>query len=156
MMGRIAPPKVLEEALERFVTPEVEGQQPLFETKQKALMFAAALGKWRGQQREPVERKGVGIRYDVFERTLDDGFLDALAIAETEDLKVLSPERGEERITIFEEYAQAGLREMIARCFDQPGDPLEALLALADETRATPVEGLEGIDEDALRRLMGD
>jgi hypothetical protein len=45
---------------------------------------------------------------------------------------------------------------MVSRCFDQPGDPLEALLALADEARAAPVEGLDGIDEDALRRLMGD
>lgn len=156
MIGRIAPPKALEESLERFVTADPQGRFPFFETKQKALMFAAALGKWRGQPRTSVERKGVAIRYDIFERTLDDGYIDALAIAETEDLKVLAAERSDERINIFEEYVQLGLKEMVERCFNQPGDPLEALLALADEARAAQIEGLDGIDQEALRKLMGD
>lgn len=156
MMGRIAPPKALEEDLERFVAADPQGRHPLFETKQKALMFAAAMGKWRGDVRKAIERKGLAIRYDIFERSLDDGFIDALAITDTGELKVLAPERGDERITIFEEYVQLGLQEMIDRCFKKPGDPLEALLALADEARAAPVEGLEGIDPEALRRLMGD
>lgn len=156
MMGRIAPPKALEDDLEKFVTADPQGRFPLFETKQKALMFAAALGKWRGQERTAVERKGVAIRYDIFQRTLDDGYIDALAVAEMNELQVLSAERADERVTVFEEYAQNGLKEMIERCFNRPGDPLEALLALADEARATMVSGLDGIDQDALRKLLGD
>lgn len=156
MMGRVAPPKAYEDDLERFVTADPQGRFPLFETKQKALMFAAAIGKWRAGTRTPVERKGVAIRYDIFERTFDDGYVDALGIAESADLKVLAPERGEERITIFEEYAQLGLREIVDRCFNHPGDPLEALLALAEEARAPQIAGLEGIDEEALRKLMGE
>lgn len=154
-MGRIAPPKALEADLERFVTADPNGGYPLFETKQKALMFAAALGKWRGHRRDPVERKGIAIRYDVFQGKDDDGYIDALAIAETGELKVLAGDRAEERITIFEEYAQLGLTEMIDRCFNRPGDPLEALLVLADEARTAMVAGLDGIDEDALNKLLG-
>lgn len=155
-MGRIAPPKALEDELEKLVVADPQGKHPLFETKQKALMFAAALGRWRERNRESVDRKGTAIRYDIFQRALDDGYVDALAIAATGgDLKVLAPERDDERVTIFEEYAQAGLEEMIER-FNRMGDPLEAMLALVDEARTEPTQGLGGIDQDALRKLLGN
>lgn len=154
MIGRIAPPRGLEEELERFTTPAAEGEPPLFETKQKAMMFAAALGRRRGE-RTPLDRKGVAIRYDVFQRVLDDGYIDALAIAVTEELRVLAPERADERVEIFEEYAHTGLKEMVQRCFGRSGDPLEELLAIADESRAEPTEGLGGMDPSILKKLMG-
>jgi dnd system-associated protein 4 len=154
MIGRIAPPRELEAQLDRFTTPDVHGGPPLFETKQKALMFAASLGRRRGERKE-LDRKGVAIRYDIFERTLDDGFIDALAIATTGDLKVLAPERADERIEIFEEYAHTGLLEMVERCFNRSGDPLEELLVIADELRSAPSEGLDGMDPGVLRKLMG-
>src|SRR5687768_10474732 len=130
MMGRVAPPKALEDDLEKLVVADPQGKHPLFETKQKALMFAAALARWRGVERRTVDRKGTAIRFDIFQRALDDGYVDALAIAAHEnDLKVLAPDRDEDRITVFEQYAQAGLEEMIDR-FNRPGDPLEAMLTL--------------------------
>lgn len=155
-MGRIAPPKGLEDDLEKLVSVDPQGKHPLFETKQKALMFAAALGHWRAGARRTVDKKGIGIRYDIFERALDDGYIDALAISVSDgDLKILAPERDDERIDIFEQSVQAGLEEMIDR-FNRPGDPLESLLALVDEARAEPSAGLDGMDLDALRKLMGD
>jgi len=156
MMGRIAPSKALEDDLEKLVTADPQGKHPLFETKQKALMFAAALGRWRDAERRAVDRKGTAIRYDIFQRSLDDGYIDALAISESEgDLKVLAPEKDDDRITVFEQYAQSGLEEMIER-FNRPGDPLEALLALIDEARAEAPAGLDGIDLGALRKLLGE
>ena len=154
MIGRISPPRELEDDLERFTTAPSDSDPPLFETKQKALMFAAALGR-RRRERTPLERKGVAIRYDVFQRVLDDGFIDALSIAEAGELQVLSPDRAEERVQVFEEYAYTGLKEMIERCFRRSGDPLEELLAIADELRGEPAEGLEGIDPSVLQKLMG-
>ncbi|MEH0198714.1 DNA phosphorothioation-associated protein 4 [Caulobacter sp. CCNWLY153] len=153
MIGRIAPPRDLEGLLDRFTTPDAHGVHALFETKQKVLMFAAALGRRRGSSL-PLDRKGVAIRYDIFERALDDGFIDALSIATTDDLKVLSPERADERIRIFEEYAHAGLVEMEERCFNQTGDPLEELIAIVDEQRQGPSEGLTGIDPGILSKLL--
>src|SRR4051812_8734057 len=121
MKGRIAPPKALEDDLDKLVVADPQGEHALFETKQKALMFAAALARWRDREPVQVERKGTAIRYDIFERALDDGFIDALAIsAKDGDLKVLASERDDDRITIFEQYAQSGLEEMIAR-FNSPG-----------------------------------
>jgi dnd system-associated protein 4 len=156
MIGRVAPPKALEDDLEKLVVADPQGKHPLFETKQKALMFAAALARWRNVQRRAVERKGTAIRYDIFQRALDDGYLDALAIAAHEsDLRVLAPDRDDDRIMVFEEYAQAGLEEMIDR-YNRPGDPLEAMLALVEEARSEPSDGLEGIDAGALRKLLGE
>lgn len=156
MMGRIAPPRALEDDLEKLVVADPQGKHALFETKQKALMFAAALARWRDAERRPVDRKGTAIRYDVFQRSMDEGYIDALAISvEDGDLKVLAPDSDDDRVTYFEQYAQSGLEEVIER-FNRPGDPLEALLALVDEARAGPMIGLEGIDQGALRKLLGD
>ena len=58
-------------------------------------------------------------------------------------------------LQVFEEYAHTGLKEMIERCFRRSGDPLEELLAIADELRGEPAEGLEGIDPSVLQKLMG-
>jgi hypothetical protein len=44
---------------------------------------------------------------------------------------------------------------MIER-FNRPGDPLETLLALVEEACAEPPAGLEGIDRNALSKLLGD
>src|SRR5689334_21177039 len=104
MIGRISPPRELEEKLEQLTSPLVRGEPPLFETKQKALMFAAALGR-RRSERLPLERKGSAIRFDIFQREADDGYIDALAIATISDLRVLGEARSDERVQIFEEYA---------------------------------------------------
>ena len=154
MIGRIAPPKDLEAQLDRLVAEGPEGFS-LFETKHKALLFAAALGRRRGRSKE-LDRKGVALRYDVFQRALDDGFVDALAIAVTGDLKVLAAERSDERVRIFEEYANVGLAEMVERCLDAPGDAMEELLAIADEFRQPMPDGFEGMDPATFAQLMGE
>ena len=156
MDRRIAPPSSpeLKAALEKLTSPlDFEGFS-LFETKQKALMFAAALGRFRdnsdaGKQRDA----GSAIRFDIFEKAMDDSFVYAMAIAKTGELKVLDPTREEEVLTVFEQYAYAGLAEMNRKCFESGQDPLDALLNLTEETKA-PVENIPGLDADILRGLM--
>ncbi len=79
-------------------------------------MFAVALGHHLGE-RTPLTRKGSAIRFDIFEKALDDGFVNTMAVAETGELEVLAPERAEGRAMIFEEYAHTGLRELDRRCY---------------------------------------
>ena len=143
---RIYPPKEYTKLLDRLVE-----EPPMFETKQKALMFAAALGVHR-HERQPISTRGEGIRADIFQGALDDTFIDALAVAVTGDLCVLAPDRRLERITIFEESASAGLRE-IQKLVDRPGDDLEELLRLTQDARSPSKEDLPGLDPDALARL---
>ena len=145
MERRISPPRDYEGVLEQLV------DSGLFETKQKALMFAAGLGSQR-KKRTPIERRGVAIRYDVFANELDDGYINALAVAEAQDLQLLAQDRSEERIGIFEEYAHTGLVEMGRRLL-QPGDPLDELLRLAYDAAHGSDSEVDGIDPDVLKDL---
>ena len=150
MDRRIAPPRDMESLLD-----ELTGQTyNLFDTKQKALMFAAALGKHIGRRTE-IDRKGTGIRWDIFENANDDGFINALAIAEKGELQILAPERVDERARIFEEYAHTGLKEIKRRCFDSPGAPLQILIQMTDDAREPPSEEVSGVDPELLRGLLG-
>lgn len=130
---------------------EGTGTRSLFKSKQKALMFAAAVG-WRIKPRITLEKRGEPIRLSVFQSALDDGFINSLAVAETGDLKVLGDDREEERIKCFEEYAHAGLVE-IRRLLDRPGDALDQLLSLVVDAREAP-GGPTGPAAD-LARLLG-
>ncbi len=138
MERRIAPPGASElvDLMEKLTqalpgSGRVEG---IFKSKQKLLMFAAALGLKSGERR-PMEKRGEPIRYSIFQGALDDTFVSALAIADTGDLKVLSAERLDERIGIFEEYAHAGLVELHTM-LSKPGDNLEYLLQIVIDSRA--------------------
>lgn len=144
MERRVYPPKEYEELLDRLTA---EG---LFDTKQKALTFAAGLGHYL-KKRTPVDKKGVAIRYDIFSNVLDDGYVNALAVAEGGDLKFLGQDRIDDKVMIFEEYAHTGLAE-IQRRLAQPGDHLDALLKLAYDASHGQSE-VGGIDPDILRDL---
>jgi len=159
MDRRIAAPGTLalKTALDKL-TSELPGHGfPLFETKQKALMFAAALGRYRGR-REPVENRdsATAIRFDIFESAMDDGFVRALAVHAVSDLKVLGAEREAELVVIFEESVHAGLIEMNRVCFESSKDPFDALLQLTAECRSMAVDvNIEGVGADVLKDLMG-
>ena len=154
MERRPAPPKDLEKSvLERLVEPSKSDGFPVFETKQKAMMFAAALGAWQGEP-TPLTKRGNGIRFDVFEADHDDGFIRALAVWKTGDLLVLSDERSDERIRIFEEYAHTGLIEMKRVCFEEDGDPLDKLVRLTQAPLEPDRMEIDGIDPSILRGLM--
>ena len=153
MDRRIAPPSDYDELLDRLSEPHPGGQVALFQTRQKAVMFAAALGFNLGE-RTPLLRKGSAIRFDIFEKALDDGFVNALAVAETGELEVLAPERAEERAMIFEEYAHTGLREIQRRCYEDEGDPLQALVGLTESAQTRESGEVGGLSPGILKELL--
>lgn len=152
MDRRPAPPRHMDEVLTRLCEPNTRGER-VFESKQKAMMFAAALG-FSSKRRLKIDLKAPGIRYEVFQSAFDDAFVDALAVAETGSLEVLDEERADERIEIFEEYAHGGLEEMQRICFAQEGDPVDNLIRCTMEVRMTETE-IPGIDAGVLRDLLG-
>ena len=150
---RISPPKEYERPIiDKLI------EHGLFETKQAAMMFAAALGK-RFTGRKELSSRGDGIRWYIFEKAGDDAFINSLALAEKQDISVLDPEQdqGEDVQTIFEEYANAGFEYLKQHVVDAPGDFLENALAIVQKCQGThqPTPGLEGIDSSALE-LLGD
>ena len=154
MTRRIIPPGELEERLMDKLTEVLPGMTTkIFLSKQKLMMFAAAVGYFKNKK-EKIEKKGEGIRFDIFEKALDDGYINALAVSETGNLNILDPTSHDARATIFEEYAHAGLLEIEKACFEQVGDPLDNLLKLIEEARMQSAEKINGIDEAVLKRLM--
>ena len=128
---------------------------PLFETKQNALMFAAALG-YHLQRRVPLNARDASsaIRFDIFEKNLDDGFVACAAIATAGELGVLGGDREDEMAGMFEEFANAGLAELHVRVWGKP-EPLQGLIALMNEARFLVVDqGLEGVDSGVLADLL--
>ncbi|MBE0567697.1 MAG: DNA phosphorothioation-associated protein 4 [Krumholzibacteria bacterium] len=154
MEKRISPPREYEELLDELVAEGGAGNgRAVFRTKQKAMMFAAALGAARGR-RTPLKAKGTQIRFDIFQNAMDDGFVRAVGAAASCDLTVLGPDRQEELATIFEEYACTGLEEMSDIFRTGTGSRLEIVVDLIMKTRLAPQEG-DDVDEELLRDLMG-
>lgn len=151
MKDRVGIPEGYGDLLERLRKGEKEG---VFETNQKTLMFAAAVG-WATARDEidvsepPPSKAGDSIRLDIF-RTADDlAFLDALAVDREDDLKVMSDERQPDRITLFEQYAAAGLAKMKHYCIDDnPTSLLDGLIRLVtdlDREAGGDLPGLDGV-----------
>lgn len=154
MKDRIRPPKELEKTVLDVLKDEAE----IFETKQKGLMFAAAIGY--ALHREELESTnidnfGEGIRLQYFSSQQDEGFIDAIAVAKAGELKILDPEKQPERIELFERCALLGLQEMQKHCFDnRPDDPIIGLLNLIDEVQNSLGDDLPGLD--AVAKKLGD
>ena len=158
MDNRVAPPaeKELKDALDRWSTGS-DADPPIFETKQQLLMFAAGVGRYLGQQEPDGKRdSGAAIRFDIFEKNLDDTYLFALASEATGGLTVLRESRGDEVVAIFESFARAGLREMVARVDKHGGDPLSIFLDLALEAAGDADESdiPEGLEPSVFRKLV--
>ncbi len=149
---RIRPPKEYEKLIDKLVEGGV------FESKQAVMMFAAALGK-RFNGRKEIGQPGDGIRWHIFEKAGDDAFVNALALAESNDINILDPERGdgEDVQLVFEEYAAGGFEYLKPHVTEAPGDWLENALSIIQEYRgAHPLPpGLEDMDPAGLE-LIGD
>jgi dnd system-associated protein 4 len=141
----VRPPKDLEAVLDQLKADGV------FETKQKGMMFASAVGYVLHRQEVSsvqIEQFGEGIRLDYFRSPDDEGFIDALSVATTGDLAVMDPERHSERIELFEKYALLGLRHLKKACYDErPEFPLNGILALMDLMSRAGTDELPGLGD---------
>ncbi len=149
MRDRIRPPADLEKVLDLLK------EKGVFETKQKGLMFAASLGYALNSTRPgglDMGKTGEGIRLQYFQKPRDEGFIDALAVASTGKLEVLTAERGNERLDIFERYAHSGLEELQRRLDTGKGDELEIVCGIIAELGGL---GSGQETDDKVKRLGG-
>jgi len=81
-----------------------------FPTMRDILLFAAGVGFANGR-RVPLQKPGEGIRYEVLVNdSLADPFVSMLAaVTHPDDPEILDSARLDERVKIFEEYANGGL-----------------------------------------------
>ncbi|MBD2094474.1 DNA phosphorothioation-associated protein 4 [Trichocoleus sp. FACHB-591] len=118
-----------------------------FQSYADALVFAAALGIKQGR-REPIKEYSKEIdpiRQDIFSSKDYDQVINLLAIADTNDPNSLASNviAEEERIKIFEEYANAGL-EILEEIFKGSVNYSEQLLLfLSSERNSLTIEDNE-------------
>ncbi|KUM79248.1 DNA phosphorothioation-associated protein 4 [Streptomyces curacoi] len=113
-----------------------------FRTLVEALMFAAALGQ-RKSRREKFDKPGEPIRLALMEgRLYGDVLIDMIAAVEVqEDPKILADDRLDERVRIFEEYANGGLSYIRGELNTAATRDLDVLIGnLVMEALASPEE----------------
>lgn len=147
MKERVRPPRGLERVLD-----DLKG--PVFETKQKGMMFAAAVGfAVHGDEVDQVviEEYGEGIRMEYFRSKAspqDAEFIDALSVHHANDLTVIDPDQQPLRVERFERYVYLGLKELQRACFDErPDTPLLGILNLMDAMSNAQSGDLPGLDD---------
>ena len=127
---RIRHPRKYEDVFELLT-----GENGVFASKAQVLLFAAAIGFNEGKRTPFADKDSFEpIRMATFEN-LGKNFrtvLDTLAVAETKDTKILSPDKFDDRILIFEEYACAGLEVLKIR-LEAQNSPLDVVIKLLAE-----------------------
>lgn len=126
MPRRVRRPSSKEELLNQLTDKERAG---IFETYKDALLFAAALGAFKGRPK-PFEKSSEPIDYNIFSKRSDnEALIHLLAIYNKGDIEVLSEENSDERVAILEEYANTGL-EIIEAKIKNSTTVLDAILDL--------------------------
>jgi dnd system-associated protein 4 len=110
---------------------------PIFKEIWRVLIFAAAVGFWN-KKTEVLSSvdSARGIDFQTFQNNSAwPGFLYLMALVETQDSAALTGEVNatEQRITIFEQYANAGLSLIRSRCEAQ-SYTMDSIMALMLET----------------------
>ena len=143
-MRRVRRPSQHDQLMKRLANDEGP-----FSTLAEVLTFAAGLGYAEGR-REPLDTSGEQIDFDVFQRLGAEGFIDMLAAAVHEDVTILGPAMSDERLTVFEEFANGGLGILQSRLAQSKGDLDSLLTIVLDRERDVAADDSAGVDFDAV------
>lgn len=144
-MRRVRRPAEHEQMLKRLA-----GDEGPFSTLAEVLTFAAGLGYAEGR-RVAYQSSGDQIDFEVFQRLGAEPFVEMLAAAAHDDVNILGSERADERLTVFEEFANGGLAILQARLAHSKAD-LDSLLTIILDREADVADGDDGagVDFDAV------
>jgi len=142
---RIRISKEMAELVDRLSSDE-DGDAP-FRLKVDVLAFAAALGASKGIYEPFADSTKEPIRQDVFDRRGYDTMMNLLAVYRDNDPKVLASndEMEDRRATIFEEYANGGLK-VVREKIKGARNYLDALLLVVQEERERDSEEADDFD----------
>ena len=87
----------------------------IFDSMKDVMVFCALVALRKNQGRKAFEKRGGDpIKIDIF-RQDDKNIIDIIAITETNSLEILTIERNDVKLTIFEEYANSGISYIVDR-----------------------------------------
>jgi dnd system-associated protein 4 len=110
------------------LTEDKESQ--VFSSQIDAMMFAAALGAHRSQSAK-FEKSLEPMVFELFSRRSDyEALFHLLAIEKSGGIDLLGDAKAEDRLTTFEEFANAGLQEIAQKVRGGERSPLDAVIDL--------------------------
>jgi dnd system-associated protein 4 len=141
---RLNRPKDKDDLLQRLV------DQGPFRELRDVLVFAAALG-WHEQRRIPLASRGEPIRWEVAtNRRGTEALVNMIAASASGDPEILSDDRFDDRLAIFEEYANGGLELLGALLAAEPRPTVDIVLELVQKVlRADQAEEPVNLSEVA-------
>jgi dnd system-associated protein 4 len=105
-------------------------EQGPFDEYRDVLVFAAALG-WHERRRVQLDARGEPIRWETAtNRRGTEALVNMIAAVETSDPEILSGDRFDERLQIFEEYANGGLVVLQALLSVDPRPAVDVILEI--------------------------
>ena len=116
------------EDIYKKLTNDSEGP---FITLRDVFITAACLG-FLSNKKEKIEAVGETFKLQVFEEKNYQTIINLIALLDTNDINVLSnnEEAWNKKITIIEEYANAGIKILEQKLLLTPGDPLNNYIDL--------------------------
>ena len=104
-------------------------EKGIFKTYKDALVFSACLGKKRNK-RVPFSKSSEPVHLSIFSGDFDKMVINIIAVAEENDAYLLSKEREDDKIKIFEEYASGGLEIMKNEIWDLKNNWEKSLISM--------------------------
>ncbi len=118
-----------------------EGGSRIFSYFWEVQLLAAALAFERGVKAELPDKNGTDIDFDTFKNCgFWPGFINCIALIDSGKSDTLLPEAEEQRISIFEQYSEAGLMILESEGFSDLG---EVTLARKILNYTSPVDAIE-------------
>jgi dnd system-associated protein 4 len=125
-----------------------EGEEAVFNQLKDVFLMAACIG-YKNGQRKKLSKRGKEFPWSVFNGSTDESIINAIALSSTNNFRVVidQQEEGEEdRETIIEEYANAGIEYLKCEVLDKGGSPIENLLAYLNSQRKNEDDDIFDLD----------
>ena len=119
-----------------------DGEDAVFKQLKDVFLMAACIG-FKNEQRKPLTKRGKDFPWAVFNGKTDESIINAIALAETNDFRVLIDEQEEgedDRVTIIEEYANAGIEYLKSQVLDKGGSCVENLLTYLNAQKSQEID----------------
>ena len=94
-----------------------QGADSVFDTYVELLCFAACLGYARNAS-VPFESSAEAVPWHVFENRGKDSVVNLVAAVASEDFTIVGPDRFDDKLKVFEQYANGGL-EILSQLIDK-------------------------------------
>jgi dnd system-associated protein 4 len=117
----------------------VQGTDSVFTTFADLLCFAACLGYSRGLN-SPFDSSLEPVPWHIFENSGKDSVVNLIAAVSSDDFGIVGQDRFDEKLRVFEQYANGGLQILSELVEKSPRSPFDVVTDLILETQKAASE----------------